>query len=470
MNARLFCKTGALADSEFQIGEEATIGRREQNDVPIPSEAVSGRHARIFFDDEAECYMLEDLDSSNGTRLDDTEVVEPVPLKDLHIITFAQKVDFIFQVVSEDPAATSADEGAKTQFGVAPESPSDLPGEEEPDGERTQFGGAPGALPDLPGEESTSEKNEEGPMEEEDRTRFGESPPELPDFSEQDESEEDRTRFGDAPGTLPDLSEEDTSSEQAEEPTGEEDRTQFGEAPGALPDLPEEESASPQEEEEASEEDRTRFGEAPGELPDLPEEESAGEPEEEGPAEAERTQFGEAFGEMPDLPEEESDSEQEEEASEEEDRTRFGEAFGEMPDLSEEDSSSEEEDTPDEASPSEAPTRAAPDRLPESGPPSPQYALQVVLESGPEDTHSLPEGEVTIGRSDDCDIKINDPGVSREHARLIVESGEVVVEDMGSKNFTFVDGDRLSGPTPLSPGSEVHLGYQVKVVLQRADS
>lgn len=432
MNARLYCKTGPLAGSEYQVGEEATIGQREQNDVTLPPDAVSDRHARIYFDDTADCYVLEDLDSRNGTRVDDMEVVDSVPLEDLHIITFAEQVDFIFQAVSEEAASSSAEEEGKTQFGMAPESPSDLADGDEPEGDRTQYGAAArGTLPDFSEGEPSSEE-EEGPSEEDDKTRFGESPPELPDFSEEDETEDDRTRFGEAPGTLPDLSGEESSSEEEEGPPEEEDRTQFGESPPGLPDLSEEDEL---------EEDRTRFGEAPGGLPDLPEEESTSEQKEESP-------------------------------SEEEDQTRFGEAPGALPDLPEDEPSSEEEEeeTADEVPPSEAPTRAVPGQEFPPAEFSPQYTLQVVLEDGPEDTHTLPQGEVTIGRSADCDVQIEDPGVSREHARLIVEPDKVVVKDMGSKNFTFVNEERLSGPTTLSPGDEIQFGLEVKAVLQRASS
>lgn len=386
MTARLFCKTGALAGSEYPIGEEATIGRREQNDITLPPDAVSERHARIFFDDAADCYVLEDLDSSNGTRIDDTEVIDPVPMKNLHIITFAEEVDFIFQAVTEGAVPSSAEEEAKTQFGIAPESPSTLPGEDEPEGERTRLGEAPGALPDLPDEESPPEK-EGNAAEDEDRTRFGEAPPELPDLSEEGKSDK---------------------------PDG--DRTQMGQAPDALPDLPDENSPE-QEERPSKEEDRTRFGESPPELPDLSE----------GPGG------------------DESDDEEVE-------QTRMEADAPSLPDLSRSDPSSEEEEQ-----------ETAPE-------PSSRYELHVTLKNGPEDTHSLPEGKLTIGRSPDCDIQIEDPGVSREHARLIVESDEVVLEDVGSKNFTFVDGDRLSEPTTLSPGSEIQFGLQAKAVLHRAST
>lgn len=433
MNARLFCKTGPLAGSDYHIGEEATIGQQEQNDITLQTDAVSDRHARIFFDDEAGCYVLEDLGSSNGTQVDATEAIHSIPLKDLHIVTLADSVDFIFQVVAEEGSSASTEEGAKTQFGMAPESPSDLPGEGELEGERTRHGEAPGALPNLPEEASASE-SAEGSGSEEDRTRFGEAPPEIPDFSAEDQPEEEpdaeRTRSGEAPGTLPDLSGEASSSEKKQESSFEDDRTRFGDSPPEVPDF--------------SEEDET---------------------------EGEHTQFGGAPEELPDRSEEEPSSEEEGGRSKEGDRTQFGEAPGALPDLPGEEYEKEETETDEEAPPSsQAPTRAVPGQKFQSAEPSPQYVLQVILEGDPQDTHPLPEGEITIGRSTDCDVHIKNPGVSREHARLLVKSDRIVVEDIGSKNFTFVDGDRLTGPTTLTPGAEIQFGLEAKAVLKRASS
>lgn len=464
MTAFLYCKTGPLAGSKYRIDDEATIGRQDQNDITLPPDAVSEQHARIVFDDEAGCYVLEDLDSQTGTRVDDTEVVERLPLDDLHIITFAEEVDFIFQAVDEEAVTvsddTSAGEPAKTQFGMAPESPSDLSGQEEANGDRTRIGEMPGGLPDFSDADAPSDSDEDDSSADENRTRFGEAPPELPDFSEEDEAAGDRTRIGEAPGGLPDIPEDDSESEGDDEASPEDDHTQIGEIPPGAPDL------SDEEEDEGN---RTRIGGAPDALPDLPDEgsEATAEDEEDGD---DRTRIGDVPGSLPDLPDEEAGDETEDE-QEQKEQTQFGGAPPDLPDLSEESSSDEDEPDPDQT------------RIAGSGPGLPDlsenesdesdeelspYAVQVVTESGPQETHRLPCGEVTIGRSGECDIQIEDPGVSRKHARLIVESNQVSVEDMGSKNFTFIDGERLSGRTALSPGSEIQFGLQMKAVLKRA--
>ena len=95
MPAHFFCQTGEFAGSSFEIADEAMIGRNE-SDVRLPAEMVSGTHARIYFDHERDAYFLEDLGSSNGTKLDGMPVTDPVKLGRLHVVTFADRVDFIF--------------------------------------------------------------------------------------------------------------------------------------------------------------------------------------------------------------------------------------------------------------------------------------------------------------------------------------------------------------------------------------
>jgi hypothetical protein len=73
----------------------------------------------------------------------------------------------------------------------------------------------------------------------------------------------------------------------------------------------------------------------------------------------------------------------------------------------------------------------------------------------------LPPG-FTIGRGSEADLRINDPGISRQHARVVVstdESGEVSVsiEDLGSTNGVIVNGQRVSN-VPLDDGSRIEIG------------
>ncbi|MCI0699287.1 FHA domain-containing protein [candidate division KSB1 bacterium] len=101
MRARLFCKTGQLAGAEYLIALEATIGKGVENSIVLYPGIVSSRHARIFFDENEKRYCLEDLGSRNGTKLDGVKITQKQKLRDLHVITFAENFDFIFQVVDD---------------------------------------------------------------------------------------------------------------------------------------------------------------------------------------------------------------------------------------------------------------------------------------------------------------------------------------------------------------------------------
>jgi FHA domain len=69
------------------------------------------------------------------------------------------------------------------------------------------------------------------------------------------------------------------------------------------------------------------------------------------------------------------------------------------------------------------------------------------------------DGELILGREQaSADLVIPDPGVSRRHARILPQNGAIVVEDLGSSNGTYVNGERISGPVQLDAGDEVQLG------------
>ena len=105
MRAKFFCKTGLLAGAKYVIEREARIGKDANNQIVLDTKIVSGEHARIVFDDKEQGYFLEDLGSRNGTRLDGLRVTEREKLGDLHVITLAEKFDFIFQLVAADGQA-----------------------------------------------------------------------------------------------------------------------------------------------------------------------------------------------------------------------------------------------------------------------------------------------------------------------------------------------------------------------------
>jgi DNA-binding winged helix-turn-helix (wHTH) protein len=77
----------------------------------------------------------------------------------------------------------------------------------------------------------------------------------------------------------------------------------------------------------------------------------------------------------------------------------------------------------------------------------------------------LNPGENVLGRVEDGVAWIASPTVSRRHARLLVEPGRVMLEDLASKNGTFLRGERIAAPTPLSDGDTFRIG-QVEIQLR----
>ncbi len=88
---------------------------------------------------------------------------------------------------------------------------------------------------------------------------------------------------------------------------------------------------------------------------------------------------------------------------------------------------------------------------------------QLVMRSGPTPGAIFPlEGDqLMIGRDSSNAVAISDAEVSRRHARLTFQGGKYVLEDLGSTNGTFVNGQRLAGPHVLKAGDVVALGEQI---------
>jgi DNA-binding winged helix-turn-helix (wHTH) protein len=70
----------------------------------------------------------------------------------------------------------------------------------------------------------------------------------------------------------------------------------------------------------------------------------------------------------------------------------------------------------------------------------------------------LPEGEHIIGREPEARVSLDSPNVSRRHARIIVTGGRAILEDLASKNGSFVGGTRITVPTVLASGDEIRIG------------
>ena len=96
-------------------------------------------------------------------------------------------------------------------------------------------------------------------------------------------------------------------------------------------------------------------------------------------------------------------------------------------------------------------------------------SYQLVVRKGPRPGQVFPLtlDTITIGRDPLSDIVLNDPEVSRHHAKIVRQGDGYELQDMGSTNGSFVDGKRMGGdPVSLGPGQVVMLGSNVTLIYQ----
>ncbi|MBN2303571.1 MAG: FHA domain-containing protein [Anaerolineae bacterium] len=97
-------------------------------------------------------------------------------------------------------------------------------------------------------------------------------------------------------------------------------------------------------------------------------------------------------------------------------------------------------------------------------------SFRLIVRRGPQPNkiYELDKSTITIGRDITNDIVINDPEVSRHHCRLTQGGGGFTVEDNGSTNGTFVNGQRLQGAYPLQYNDMLGLGETVTLAYESA--
>src|SRR5205823_2551684 len=90
------------------------------------------------------------------------------------------------------------------------------------------------------------------------------------------------------------------------------------------------------------------------------------------------------------------------------------------------------------------------------------FQLLVVRGRSASEALKLIEGVTTVGRHDDCQIRIKSSQVSRRHCELFEKKGMLLVKDLGSANGTFVNGKKVEGQRVLEAGDELTIG-QIKL-------
>jgi pSer/pThr/pTyr-binding forkhead associated (FHA) protein len=85
-------------------------------------------------------------------------------------------------------------------------------------------------------------------------------------------------------------------------------------------------------------------------------------------------------------------------------------------------------------------------------------------------TLMLGAGSITIGRKSSCDLVLDDPQISREHARVIVSDASAAIQDLSSGNGVHVNGRRIQGLHRLAIGDRIQIGVHTIEVLGPSDT
>lgn len=81
----------------------------------------------------------------------------------------------------------------------------------------------------------------------------------------------------------------------------------------------------------------------------------------------------------------------------------------------------------------------------------------------PEQHWTLEQETTILGRDESCDIVLNERQISRQHIRIYLDNEQYYIEDLESKNGTWVNGQQLKGKRPLMDGDEVHVALVMRL-------
>ena len=87
-------------------------------------------------------------------------------------------------------------------------------------------------------------------------------------------------------------------------------------------------------------------------------------------------------------------------------------------------------------------------------------ATKLVITEGDRKGHTvrLDRREITIGRSEDSDLIIDDEYASTHHAKLVQVNNDWLIQDLNSTNGTFLSGSRVGTPAVVKPNTPVRIG------------
>lgn len=85
--------------------------------------------------------------------------------------------------------------------------------------------------------------------------------------------------------------------------------------------------------------------------------------------------------------------------------------------------------------------------------------LEVIGQTTMSPTISLSARPLLVGRAPECDVVLSHPSISRRHATLWVHDGVIHIEDLASRNGTYVEGVRVAGQATVQAGHTIRLGH-----------
>ena len=88
---------------------------------------------------------------------------------------------------------------------------------------------------------------------------------------------------------------------------------------------------------------------------------------------------------------------------------------------------------------------------------APKLRVRTGAGLSPGSAYDLSDGAM-LGRGDQADIRLEDGFASARHARLVPQGDVMVLEDLGSTNGTYLNGEPLRGPQPLHAGDRIRIG------------